>query len=369
MDVEAVDEGENSDRPVSENVETGKGQEQNMTVNLAEREVNNQNGDAYRKPQVGMLFESEDAAKSFYNAYARHVGFSTHVGQFNRAKPDGPIITWDFACSREVFKRKNITIIPLFFRQYERSLEHSLEKEIEADYETICNTPVLKTPSPMEQQAANMYTKKIFAKFQEELVETFAYTANNVEDDGVISKYRVAKYVHDHKAYMVTLNISEMKVNCSCQMNAKSDIGTDEKITDPIDIENLTVRFNSLCREAIKLAEEGAVSVETYNATMNALREGAKRVGIMKKNVAKVTPPNTQGNGSCLKDHSKNSPSSISDVIPSLWPWQDSVSHHFNLNDLGLPVTDLNTPSMAPVSIHRDGCPYLFQVYDLDHLK
>ena len=110
------------------------------------------------------------------------------------------------------------TTISLFFRQYERSLEHSLEKEIEADYETICNTPVLKTPSPMEQQAANMYTKKIFAKFQEELVETFAYTANNVEDDGVISKYRVAKYVHDHKAYMVTLNISEMKVNCSCQM-------------------------------------------------------------------------------------------------------------------------------------------------------
>ena len=53
----------------------------------------------------------------------------------------------------------------------------------------------------------------------------------------------------------------------------------------------------------------------------------------------------------------KKRPSSISDVIPSLWPWQDSVPHHFNLNDLGLPVTDLNTPSMAPVSIHRDGGP------------
>ncbi|KAL2971682.1 hypothetical protein AAZX31_15G209200 [Glycine max] len=86
---------------------------------------------------------------------------------------------------------------------------------------------------------------------------------------------------------------------------------------------------------------------------MNALREGAKRVGIMKKNVAKVTPPNTQGNGSCLKDHSKNSPSSISDVIPSLWPWQDSVSHHFNLNDLGLPVTDLNTPSMVVLTCFK----------------
>ncbi|KAK7342980.1 hypothetical protein VNO80_25940 [Phaseolus coccineus] len=101
MDFEAVHEGENSDRPASENVETEKDEEQNMKVNLAEREVNNQDGDACRKPLVGMLFESEDAAKSFYDAYSRDVGFSTHVGQFSRAKPDGPIITWDFACSRE----------------------------------------------------------------------------------------------------------------------------------------------------------------------------------------------------------------------------------------------------------------------------
>ncbi|XP_061344026.1 protein FAR1-RELATED SEQUENCE 3-like [Gastrolobium bilobum] len=734
MDVEAVDEGENIDRPASENVETEKGQGHVMTVNLAEREVNNQYGDAYRKPQVGMLFESEDAAKSIYEAYARHVGFSTHVGQFSRAKPDGPIITWDFACSWEVFKRKNVvscnamlrierkdanwvvtkfvedhnhslasprkvqylrprrhfagatrnvaetfdasndsyvplngnhleavsivrssspaekshptrnidsftnvrssrkrtlgrdaqnllnyfkqmqaenpgfyyaiqlddenrmtnvfwadarsrsaynyfgdavifdtmyrpnqyqvpfapftgvnhhgqmvlfgcallvdesessftwlfrtwltamndrppvsittdqdraiqaavaqvfpetrhcickwhilregqerlahiylahpsfygelyscinfsetiedfesawkslldkydlqkndwlqavynarkqwapvyfrgtffaaftsnhgvssffdgyvnqqTTIPFFFKQYERSLEHSLEKEIEADYDTICTTPVLKTPSPMEQQAANLYTKKIFAKFQEELVETFVYTANNVDDDGVVSKYRVAKYEHDHKAYMVTLDISEMKANCSCQMfeyagilcrhiltvftvtnvltlpshyilnrwtrNAKSSIGTDDRISDPLGIENLTIRFNSLCQEAIKLAEEGAIAVETYNAAINALREGSKRVAFVKKNVAKVIPPTTQGNGSSQEDNGKRSPSSISEVIPSLWPWPDSVTHHFNLNDIGLPVTDLNRPIADRVSIHRDGGP------------
>lgn len=730
MDVEAVDEGENSDRPASENVETGKDQVRIITENLTEREVNNQDGDAHRKPQVGMLFESEDAAKSFYDAYARHLGFSIHVGQFSRAKPDGPIITWDFACSREVFKRKNVvscnamlrieskdsnwtvtkfvedhnhslasskkvqyfrprrhfagatrnvtetfdasndshvsmngnhsepmssspaekshptrnmgpyayvrssrkrtlgrdaqnllnyfkkmqgenpgfyyaiqlddenrmtnvfwadarsrmaynyfgdavvfdtmyrpnqyqvpfapftgvnhhgqmvlfgcallldesessftwlfktwlsamndqppvsittdqdraiqaavaqvfpetrhcickwhilregqerlahiylaqpsfygelyscinfsetvdhfestwkslldkydlqkndwlqavynarkqwapvyfrdtffaaftsnhgvssffdgyvnqqTTIPLFFKQYERSLEHSLEKEIEADYKTICTTPVLKTPSPMEQQAANLYTKKIFVKFQEELVETFAYTANIVENDGVVSKYRVAKYEHDHKAYMVTLDIFGMKANCSCKMfeysgilcrhiltvftvtnvltlpshyilkrwtrNAKSSIGTEEKTPDPLGIENLTLRFNSLCREAIKLAEEGAIAVETYNAAINALREGAKKVGVVKKNVAKDTPPSTQGNGSSQEDNSKKSPSSVSEVIPSVWPWQDSVTHHFNLNDIGLPVTDLNHPSMAPISIHRDGGP------------
>ncbi|KAL6178919.1 hypothetical protein ACLB2K_050436 [Fragaria x ananassa] len=81
-----------------------------------------------------------------------------------------------------------------------RALEHALEKEVEADYDTICTTPVLKTPSPMEQQAANLYTKKLFAKFQEELVETFVYTANRIDEDGLVSKYRVAKYEHDDKA-------------------------------------------------------------------------------------------------------------------------------------------------------------------------
>jgi hypothetical protein len=38
------------------------------------------------------------------------------------------------------------TTVPLFFKQYEKCLEHSLEKEIEADYETICTEPLLKTP-------------------------------------------------------------------------------------------------------------------------------------------------------------------------------------------------------------------------------
>lgn len=729
MDVEAVDEGENSDKLAGENVEPGKGQRQNITVDLAEREVINHGGDAYLKPQVGMVFESEDAARSFYDAYARREGFSTHVGQFSRSKPDGPIVAWDFSCTREVFKRKNIescnamlrverkdanswtvtkfvedhnhsltspskvqylrprrhfagatrnvseafnatsdaayvstngnyvyhepnhvvrssspvqqnhllrnigpltyvkpsrkrtlgrdaqnilnyfkkmqaenpgfyyaiqlddenrmtnvfwvdarsraaynyfgdavvfdtmyrpnqyqvpfasftgvnhhgqmvlfgcallldesessftwlfktwlsamndrlpvsittdqdraiqaavaqafpgtrhcickwhilregqerlahiymahpsfygelygcinfsetaedfestwqflldkynlqknewlqavyharkqwapvyfrgtffaavtsnpgvssffdgyvnqqTTLPLFFKQYERALEDFLEKEVEADYDTICTTPVLKTPSPMEQQAANLYTKKIFAKFQEELVETFAYTANNIDGDSVINKYRVAKYEHDHKAYMVTLDVSELKANCSCQMfeysgilcrhiltvftvtnvltlpphyilkrwtrNAKFNIQLDDQIPDPHGIETLTARFNSLCQEAIKLAEDGAIAVETYNAAISALREGGKKVAVLKKNVAKVTPPSTLSNGNNQEDHSKKSPSLI---------WQDPVSHRFNLNDIGLPIADLNQPSMAPVSILGDGGP------------
>lgn len=284
------------------------------------------------------------------------------------------------------------TTIPLFFKQYERSLENWLEKEIEADYDTICTTPVLKTPSPMEQQAANLYTKKVFSKFQEELVETFVYTANQIENGGAISKYRVAKYEHDDKAYIVTLNVPEMKASCSCQMfeysgvlcrhiltvftvtnvltlpshyilkrwtrNAKNVFGSDEADTELQSLESLTLRFNSLCRESIKYAEEGAIAIETYHAAMSALREGGKKIAIVKKNVAKVKPTTSQGSGSSSQDDSnKKSPLSVSEMNPlSLWPWQDSMPQRFNLNnDVGIPLGDLNQPSMNPVSYHQDG--------------
>lgn len=283
------------------------------------------------------------------------------------------------------------TTIPLFFKQYEVALEHSLEKEIEADYDTICTTPVLKTPSPMEQQAATLYTKKVFAKFQDELVETFVYTANKIEGDGVVSKFRVAKYEQDDKAYIVTLNVSEMKANCSCQMfeysgilcrhiltvfavtnvltlpshyilkrwtgNAKYAVGLDEPNSDTQGVENLTMRFNNLCREAIKYAEEGAIAKETYIVAMSALRESGKKMSVVKKNVAKITPPSSQGSGNSQEDINKKATLPLSEMVPSLWPWQDAMPHRFNLNDVGVPVADLNQPMMAPVSIHHDSGP------------
>ncbi|GAY50056.1 hypothetical protein CUMW_123780 [Citrus unshiu] len=417
MEVEGVEvDGDKGDDPVATNAEFDKSKKQNVTENSSEIEVTNHDNGESSKPYVGMEFDSEDAAKTFYDAYARRMGFSTHVGPFTRAKPDGPIITWDFACSREVFKRKNVescnavlrierkdsekwtvtkfvedhnhsmvtpnkvqylrprrhfagatknvaealdvsgdvyittdgnhlsyepnsirnslpvdpsqfesswcslldkydlqknewlhavynarrqwapvyfrgtffaalssnqgissffdgyvhqqTTIPLFFKQYERALENSREKEIELDYDTICTTPVLKTPSPMEQQAANLYTKKVFAKFQEELV--------------------------------------------------------------------------------------GALAVETYNVAISALKEAGKKVLAVKKNVAKISPPSSQVVLYSQEDSNKKTPPSVPEMIPSLWPWQEAMPHRFNLNDSGVSVSDLNQPSMVPVSFHRD---------------
>nr|KJB26153.1 hypothetical protein B456_004G227400 [Gossypium raimondii] len=281
------------------------------------------------------------------------------------------------------------TTLPIFFRQYELAIENWFEREIEADFDTICTTPVLRTPSPMEKQAADLYTRKIFTKFQEELVETFVYTANRIEGDGAISTFRVAKYEDVNKVYMVTLNYPEIRANCSCQMfeysgilcrhiltvftvtnvltlpphyilkrwtrNAKSGVGTDECGGDLHGQESLTSRYNSLCQEAIKYAEDGAIATETFNVAMAALNEVGKKVSVVKKTVAKLAPPDSLATGAAYDD--KKSSTSAPDTAPSLWPQQDEITRHFNLNDTGTPaqsVSDLNLPRMAPVSLHRD---------------
>ncbi|CAN4099082.1 unnamed protein product [Withania somnifera] len=294
----------------------------------------------------------------------------------------------EYECSFfDGYVNQQITL-PLFFRQYERALENSFEKETEADFDTIFTTPPLRTPSPMEEQAATLYTKKIFLKFQEELVETFVYTANRIDGDGVISTFRVAKFEDDQKTYIVSLNISELKANCSCQMfecsgilcrhiltvftvtnililpshyilkrwtiNAKYGAESDEHV-QLHGSESMAQRYNNLCREAISYAEEAAVSQETYNVALSALKEVGKKVALAKRNVVKVSPPSSLVSGVGYDD--RRTSTSASEMTPLLWPRQDEMTKRFNLNDTGSPsraVADLNAQRMAPVSLHRD---------------
>ncbi|XP_057467765.1 protein FAR1-RELATED SEQUENCE 3-like [Actinidia eriantha] len=302
------------------------------------------------------------------------------------------------------------TTLPMFFSNYERALEQSFQKEIEADFDTVRTMPLLKTPSPMEKQAANVYTRKIFMKFQEELVETFAYTANKEYGDGPFSRYRVAKFEDQQKAYIVSLNILELRATCSCQMfeysgilcrhvltvftvtnvftlpshyvkkrwtrHAKSEAGLDDRGVEVEGSESLALRYNSLCREAMKYAEEGAIAVEMYSVAMNAIREGRKKVAVAMKDAVKVTPkPQVCGS---QEDGNKEIDVSKAEMTPLLWPnvqvkhqsavndsdmnrtpwrsYQDGATHLLNRNDIGActPTPQKDLPCMAPLSLQQD---------------
>ncbi|XP_010268163.1 PREDICTED: protein FAR1-RELATED SEQUENCE 5-like isoform X2 [Nelumbo nucifera] len=57
------------------------------------------------EPYVGMEFESEEAAKVFYDAYATHLGFVMRVDAFRRSLRDGKVICRRLVCNKEGFRR------------------------------------------------------------------------------------------------------------------------------------------------------------------------------------------------------------------------------------------------------------------------
>ncbi|GLT29232.1 hypothetical protein SLA2020_041110 [Shorea laevis] len=230
------------------------------------------------------------------------------------------------------------TNLTQFFKLYEKALESRNEKEVKADYDTMNTFPVLKTPSPMEKQASEFYTRKLFVRFQEELVGTLTFMASKADDDGDIITYQVAKFGEDHKAYYVRFNVLEMKATCSCRMfefsgllcrhvlavfrvtnvltlpshyvlkrwtqNAKSNVILEEHVADVYTnyLESHTVRYNTLRHEAFKFVDEGAKSLDTYNVAVTALQEAAKRVSLSTKNEGQLNMLNGRIRGGSLCD-------------------------------------------------------------------
>lgn len=120
--------------------------------------------------------------------------------------------------------------------------------------------------------------------------------------DDISSTFKVAKFEDVDKAFTVAFNHAELRANSTCQMfehsgllcrhilivftmtnvltlpshyilrrwtkTAKSSAGSDDRIVELHSQESLTLRYSNLCREAIRCAEEGAVTVETYNAAV-----------------------------------------------------------------------------------------------------
>ncbi|TYJ00181.1 hypothetical protein E1A91_A13G069800v1 [Gossypium mustelinum] len=228
-----------------------------------------------------------------------------------------------------------------FFKLYEKALESRNEKEVKADYDTMNTSPALKTPSPMEKQASELYTRKLFTRFQEELVGTLTFTASKSDDDDDVITYQVAKFGEDHKSYYVKFNVLEMKAACSCQMfefsgllcrhvlavfrvtnvltlpshyilkrwtkNARSSVILEERSSDVYTnyLESHTVRYNTLRHETFKLVDEGSKSLDTCNVAIDALQQAAKRVALATKNEGRATLVNGRIRGDSARDASR----------------------------------------------------------------
>ncbi|KAB2002651.1 hypothetical protein ES319_D11G079800v1 [Gossypium barbadense] len=208
--------------------------------------------------------------------------------------------------------------------QYERALDGRYEKEVRAEFETFYTKPVLKTPLPMEKQAAEVYTRKLFLVFQDEIYESLVLAVKSSLDDGLSKTFEVARFDEEHKVYRVGINIADQIASCSCKMfefegilcrhviavckatnifllpqhyilkrwtkNAKEEAKFDALPSVEIHDNSRKGKkqYNLLYQEAIKCAEEGMASDHSFNVALNALREARIKIVSAKKNAINV---------------------------------------------------------------------------------
>ncbi|VAH96010.1 unnamed protein product [Triticum turgidum subsp. durum] len=226
-----------------------------------------------------------------------------------------------------------------FIQHYEKALDSCYEREVKEEFETKYSLPDIKTPSPIEKQGADLYTRTLFLRFQQELIGASVSTLEVAEQDGKACTYKVTTSQGSEKPRMVQFNSSECSAKCTCQMfeclgivcrhiltvfgaqgvsalpsqyimkrwtkNA-TDRSSDKKPDEVIRVKELkeeqrstvedgeqsqTWRYNSLCREALRYAEEGASSAEVYIVAMQALQEAANKVNMAKRGIGQVAAP------------------------------------------------------------------------------
>lgn len=204
------------------------------------------------------------------------------------------------------------TSLYVFVSLFEQVMLGWYEKEYLEDIATANSTPVLRTPSYMLKQVADRYTRAVFDIFQDEFVECLAYQADKIED-GVVSKYTVAKYENASMTCTVTFDSSEKRTSCSCCKFETSGILCRHILRVLLSVEvralpevyiwkrwtkdakngfayDECVRYNELCRDAIKYATEGSTSAESYTVAKQALQIAYSEVVAAKKSVGPQSP-------------------------------------------------------------------------------
>ncbi|XP_078441885.1 protein FAR1-RELATED SEQUENCE 9-like [Wolffia australiana] len=198
------------------------------------------------------------------------------------------------------------TSLRVLLAQFDLAMAARHDREAAADLDTARRRPPLKTASPIEKQAAEVYTAAVFAHFQSEFVESLGYTAYKINKDGGSGgKYSVARDEEGSgDSFVVTLELGRRTASCSCgkfefagvvcrhilavllmvdvrelpeecfltrwTRNAKvaaAVMGRAAGIAE----DSVAARYDDLCREAVRVAEKGAASGELHRLVRAAL--------------------------------------------------------------------------------------------------
>ncbi|KAM3382455.1 hypothetical protein P3S68_008029 [Capsicum galapagoense] len=108
------------------------------------------------------------------------------------------------------------TPMSVFVKQYDKAVDARYDKVREKDYKTKHSKAILKTVYPMEDEAAKTYTRKIFQKFQEELIQSQTFVSEKIEVRDGIHIYKVYLFQRQIPSYIIKLNLVSKEATSSC---------------------------------------------------------------------------------------------------------------------------------------------------------
>ncbi|KAL2936351.1 Protein FAR1-RELATED SEQUENCE 6 [Bienertia sinuspersici] len=211
-----------------------------------------------------------------------------------------------------------------FLDKYELALHKKHKEETLSDIESRSSSSLLKTRCSFEQQLSKIYTKEIFQKFQlevEEMYSCFSTTQLHIDGPYVIFlvKERLLgegnrREIRDYEVYY-NRGSAEVRCICSCfnfngylcrhalcvlNFNGVEEIPAkyilsrwkkDYKRLYVLDHSNIVVDsndqfqwFNQLYRSALRVVEEGVISLDHYKSGLEAFEESLNRVHNVEEN-------------------------------------------------------------------------------------
>ncbi|XP_078176397.1 protein FAR1-RELATED SEQUENCE 5-like [Carex rostrata] len=110
------------------------------------------------------------------------------------------------------------TTLREFVVKYERAIEHRYIAEHAERFVSIYKKPNFDVRSSIEEQAANVYTRNIFSKFQDELEESFKLMRKKLPKNGSSTQYKVSNFRNPHEEFLVIINVESKEVSCECHL-------------------------------------------------------------------------------------------------------------------------------------------------------
>ncbi|KAF8395998.1 hypothetical protein HHK36_017609 [Tetracentron sinense] len=104
------------------------------------------------------------------------------------------------------------TALKEFLDQYDLVLHEKYEKEAQADFDSFYTNPMLKTSCCFERQIAEVYTREMFIKFQNEVYGMECCSNTGVKVAGKERIFSKDGKMLEPKIYEVFFNVAEVEV-------------------------------------------------------------------------------------------------------------------------------------------------------------